>query len=326
MEHLGMIAIYAIPAFLLLMAVEYVGYWREKREQQQEAPVASRPKAGLSLRDTASSLSVYGLGRIVKPLDKFTELPMVALAGALTPLSLSMSLWWTWVVALVLVDFAYYWQHRMSHRIRLFWAAHSVHHSSQHFNLSTAVRLPWLIPGSFLSASVYVPLALIGIPVWMIFLSQAVVLLYQFPIHTERIDRLPRVIEYWFNTPSHHRVHHGANNPYLDRNYGGIFIIWDRMFGSYAEELEPVKYGLTKNIDTHNPIKVNFHEFGVMMRDVWRAKSWRGRIGYLLRPPGWTEVTPDEAAERLVAASNAHSEPLAELDPSSPNHLSSSRS
>lgn len=109
------------------------------------------------------------------------------------------------------------------------------------------------------------------------------------PPHTERIDRLPRFIEYLFNTPSHHRVHHGANNPYLDKNYSGILIIWDRIFGSYAEETEPVRYGLTKNIGRNDPITVNFHEFGRMLRDVWRARTWRGRVGYLLRPPSWTE-------------------------------------
>ena len=289
MDHIAMISVYAIPAFLVLMAVEFLSYYREKRE----GGTAQRAKAGLSVRDTAASLSVYGIGRVVKPLDKFIELPLVAVAGALTPFALSASQWWVWVLALVLADLAYYAKHRMSHRIRLFWAGHSVHHSSQHFNLSTAVRLPWLIPGSFLMSVVYLPLALIGIPVWMIFLAQSVVLLYQFPIHTERVDRLPRLVEFLFNTPSHHRVHHGANNPYLDKNYGGILIIWDRLFGSYAEEVEPVRFGLTKNIETFNPVKVNYYEFMSMMRDVRRAGTWRGRVGYLMRPPGWVES--DEA-------------------------------
>ena len=304
-QHIAMISIYAIPAFLVLMAVEFLAYHRERREAAP--PAARRPKVGVSGRDSAASLSVYAIGRAVKPLDKFIELPIVAVAAAVTPLALSASQWWVWVLALVLADLAYYAKHRMSHRVRLFWTGHSVHHSSQHFNLSTAVRLPWLIPGSFLMSIVYVPLALIGIPVWMIFLCQTIVLLYQFPIHTERVDRLPRFVEYVFNTPSHHRVHHGANNPYLDKNYAGILILWDRMFGSYAEEIEPVRFGLTRNIDTFNPLKVNYHEFAAMMRDVWRARTWRGRVGYLFNPPGWAEATASRHAATCEAAVDADS-------------------
>jgi sterol desaturase/sphingolipid hydroxylase (fatty acid hydroxylase superfamily) len=283
-----MIFIWAVPAFLLLMAIEYLCYFRESRESiggQQP----SRTRKGVSGRDTMSSLSVYALRLVVGPLEKFIELPIIAIAGAFAPFALPLDQWWTWALALVLVDVTYYVKHRMSHRIRLFWAEHSVHHSSQYFNLSTALRLPWMIPGAFLKSVVSVPMALMGIPVSVIFLCQAIVLLYQFPIHTERIDKLPKAIEYLFNTPSHHRVHHGANNPYLDKNYGGILIVWDRLFGSYADESEPVRYGLTKNIDTHNPIKVNYYEFAMMVRDIWRAKTWSGRIGYLLRPPGWQE-------------------------------------
>ncbi|WP_245233991.1 sterol desaturase family protein [Mycobacterium sp. PS03-16] len=135
---------------------------------------------------------------------------------------------------------------------RLFWAAHSMHRSSRHFTMSTAVRLPWLIPGKFLTSVVYVPMAVLGVPVWLIFLGQAVVLLLQFPPHTERIGTLPRAIEFVVNAPSHHRV----------------------------------RYGLTHDIDTYNPVKVNYREFAAMVRDVWRAETWRGRLGYLLAPPG----------------------------------------
>lgn len=283
MDHIAMISVYAIPAFLVLMAVEFLSYYREKRE----GGTAQRAKAGLSVRDTAASLSVYGIGRVVKPLDKFIELPLVAVAGALTPFALSASQWWVWVLALVLADLAYYAKHRMSHRIRLFWAGHSVHHSSQHFNLSTAVRLPWLIPGSFLMSVVYLPLALIGIPVWMIFLAQSVVLLYQFPIHTERVDRLPRLVEFLFNTPSHHRVHHGANNPYLDKNYGGILIIWDRLFGTFQPELFRPHYGLTKPVNTFNIWRLQTREYAAIARDVQAASGLRDKFGYVFGPPGW---------------------------------------
>ncbi|MBX8689192.1 sterol desaturase family protein [Mycobacterium sp. 20091114027_K0903767] len=280
------IGLYATPAFLVLMAVEFLSYYFDNDNDGSDSV---RRRAGISWRDTGTNLSIYVLGFVLRPLDKFIAVPMVVIAAAVTPLRLSASHWWVWVLAIVLADLAYYLQHRMSHRIRLFWAAHNVHHSSQYFNLSTATRLSWLIPGSFLNTIGYAGLALIGIPAWLVFLSQSIVLLYQFPIHTERIDRLPRVIEFVFNTPSHHRVHHGANNPYLDKNYAGIFILWDRIFGTFVGEGEPVRYGLTKNIDTYNPIKVNYHEFIAMVGDVWRARSWRGRLGYLFGPPGWSE-------------------------------------
>lgn len=297
------IGLYAMPAFFVLMAIEFLSYRFDKDDD------SARGRRGISWRDSTTNLSIYALGFVLRPLDKFIAVPMVAIAASLTPLHLSPAHWWVWVLAIVLADLAYYLQHRMSHRIRMFWAAHNVHHSSQYFNLSTALRLSWLIPGSFLATIGYVGLALIGIPAWLVFLSQAIVLLYQFPIHTERVDRLPHAIEYVFNTPSHHRVHHGANNPYLDKNYAGIFILWDRMFGTFAAEDEPIRYGLTKNIDTHNPIKVNYHEFAAMVGDVWRAKTWRGRLGYLFGPPGWSEnpapattVEPDVQKTAVPAA------------------------
>jgi sterol desaturase/sphingolipid hydroxylase (fatty acid hydroxylase superfamily) len=305
MEWIGNIGLYAIPAFLLLLGIEFLGDHLERRRERRAGRIAKRPRrVGFSARDTFASLGVYGLGRFANLVEDFIQLPIVVLAAMLAPISLSASDWWVWVLAIIGADLGYYAQHRMQHRVRLFWAAHSVHHSSRHFNMSTAVRLPWLIPGRFLTSVVYIPLALVGVPVWMIFLSQAIVLLFQYPLHTERIGKLHPAIEFIFNTPSHHRVHHGSNNPYLDKNYAGILIIWDRLFGSYADEVEQVRYGLTHNIDTYNPIKVNFHEFALMVRDVWRAKTWRGRVGYLLQPPGWTESTPAASPQELASTSN----------------------
>ena len=304
MEWIGNIGLYAIPAFLLLLGIEFLGDHLERRRERRAGGTTESPRrVGFSARDTFASLGVYGLGRFANLVEDFIQLPIVVLAAMLAPISLSASDWWVWVLAIIGADLGYYAQHRMQHRVRLFWAAHSVHHSSQHFNMSTAVRLPWLIPGRFLTSVVYIPLALVGVPVWMIFLSQAIVLLFQYPLHTERIGKLHRAIEFIFNTPSHHRVHHGSNNPYLDKNYAGILIIWDRLFGSYADEVEQVRYGLTHNIDTYNPIKVNFHEFALMVRDVWRAKTWRGRVGYLLAPPGWTESTPAASPQELASTS-----------------------
>lgn len=302
MEWIGNIGLYAIPAFLLLLGIEFLGDHVERRRDRRTGRRAETPRrVGFSARDTFASLGVYGVGRFANLVEDFIQLPIVLLAATVAPISLSASDWWVWVLAIIGADLGYYAQHRMQHRVRLFWAAHSVHHSSQHFNMSTAVRLPWLIPGRFLTSVVYIPLALIGVPAWVIFLSQAIVLLFQYPLHTERIGKLHPAIEFVFNTPSHHRVHHGSNNPYLDKNYGGILIIWDRLFNSYAHEVEQVRYGLTHNIDTYNPIKVNFHEFALMVRDVWRAKTWRARVGYLLAPPGWTESAPAERRQELTS-------------------------
>ncbi|WNG80223.1 sterol desaturase family protein [Mycobacterium sp. ITM-2016-00316] len=305
MEWIGNIGLYAIPAFLVLLGIEFLGDYLERRRDRRTGGSTESPRrVGFSARDTFASLGVYGLGRFANLVEDFIQLPIVLLAAMLAPISLSASDWWVWVLAIVGADLGYYAQHRMQHRVRLFWAAHSVHHSSQHFNMSTAVRLPWLIPGRFLTSVVYIPLAVVGVPVWVIFLSQAIILLFQYPLHTERIGKLHPAIEFVFNTPSHHRVHHGSNNPYLDKNYGGILILWDRLFNSYADEVEQVRYGLTHNIDTYNPIKVNFHEFALMVRDVWRATSWRARAGYLLQPPGWIDATP--ATSEPERASTRH--------------------
>ncbi|MFC9440497.1 sterol desaturase family protein [Nocardia sp. NPDC057030] len=283
---------YALPAFALFMLVEWIAYRRDP----------DRPANGGSARDTASNIATFTLGRLAKPLTQYLiPFSAVVAAAAITPLHLSARSWWVWVLGLVVTDFCYYWAHRADHRVRLLWTAHSVHHSSEHFNLSTAIRLPWVHPvANVLRGMAWVPAALLGFPVWMIFLLQSVGLLYQFPIHTQRVGTLGRPIEFLFNTPAHHRVHHGSNQPYIDRNYGGILIIWDRMFGSFAAESEPIRYGLTKNIGTDNPLKVNYHELAGLVRDVRGADTWRGRLGYVFGPPGWSEhreLAPEPAAQ-----------------------------
>ena len=176
--------------------------------------------------------------------------------------------WWVWILLFLADDLAYYWFHRVSHVSRFFWASHVVHHSSRHFNLSTALRQTWvpMTPAVLAAAAAWSASRVDGParPVGS--------LIYQFGLHTERIGRLPRPLEVVFNTPSHHRVHHGANEQYLDRNYGGILIIWDRLFGTYPES-ERVRYGLTKNIDTFNPVKVAFGEYGSLVRDLRAAAA-----------------------------------------------------
>jgi len=190
----------------------------------------------------------------------------------------------TVVVCVLLADFAYYWEHRFTHRVGIAWATHSVHHSSPHFNLSVANRFGpmdalWPIP-------FHVPLVLIGFDPLIVFFAEAMVLAYQTFLHTEAVGRLPRPIEFLFNTPSHHRVHHGSNPEYLDRNYGGVLIIWDRMFGSFADERSPVTFGLVEPLNTNNPLTVWFHGFARLFRKSAQAPSPLKAIQAIFQPPG----------------------------------------
>jgi sterol desaturase/sphingolipid hydroxylase (fatty acid hydroxylase superfamily) len=225
------------------------------------------------------------------------KLAVVAIYAALyelTPLRLDPGDWWVWVLLFFADDLAYYVFHRVSHESRVFWASHVVHHSSQHYNLSTALRQTW-VPMTYLPF--WLPLLLLGFEPWMVLLAQSWSLIYQFGLHTERIGKLPRPLEAVLNTPSHHRVHHGANEQYLDRNYGGILVIWDRLFGSFEPEGERVRYGLTKNLATFNPVRVAFHEYTALAHDLRAARSWRTRWNLLLRGPGY-EPPATSAGER----------------------------
>jgi sterol desaturase/sphingolipid hydroxylase (fatty acid hydroxylase superfamily) len=208
-----------------------------------------------------------------------------------------------WVAIVVLDDFAYYWFHRISHECRFWWAAHVNHHSSQEYNLSTAVRQPWtgVLAGTW---APWFVLALIGFPPEMIFIQSGLNLFYQFWIHTEAVRRMPAWFEYLFNTPSNHRVHHASNPRYVDRNYAGIFMAWDRMFGTFAQEREddPPKYGLIHDIDTYNPLRIAFHEWVALFRDLLRARTAREAIGYLFGPPGWRPDGTAPTAANLRAA------------------------
>jgi len=210
--------------------------------------------------------------------------------------------WWAWIVLLFAEDLCYYWFHRIHHDVRILWACHVNHHSSQHFNFSTALRQPLLTP--LTGPLFWAPLPLIGFPPWMVLTAQAWSLLYQFWLHTEAVDRLGP-LEWFMNTPSHHRVHHGKNIAYLDKNHGGIFIIWDRLFGTFAPEVEPVVYGLTKDIETFHLGKITFHEVAAIGRDVARAPGLAAKLGYLLAPPGWSHDGSTQTATQLQRAARA---------------------
>src|SRR4051812_38290531 len=255
---------YAIPFFILLLVVEAMSF----RHYHEDDLV------GYELADTRTSITM-GLGNVT--INVVWKLVVVAIYAALyelTPFRLDGHDWWVWIVLFLADDLAYYWFHRISHVSRFFWASHVVHPSSTHFNLSTALRQTW-VPMTYLPF--WLPLLLAGVPPWMVLLAQSWSLIYQFGLHTERIPRLPRPIEAVMNTPSHHRVHHGSNEVYLDRNYGGILIVWDRLFGSFEPEGEPVRYGLTTNVGTFKPVRVAFHEYIALWHDLRHTRSWRTR-------------------------------------------------
>jgi len=195
-------------------------------------------------------------------------------------------------------DFVYYWDHRFMHTSRYMWAVHVVHHSSEHYNLSTALRQP--VAEAFGTFVPFGALCLFGIRPGLVETARGVNLLYQYWIHTEAIGRLGPT-EALLNTPSHHRVHHGSNRQYLDRNHGSILILWDKLFGTFEPEDERVVYGLTKNIDTFNPLRIATHEYAEMLRDVAASTSWRERLSYVVRGPGWAKSHRAEVANGATA-------------------------
>ncbi|GAC1436365.1 MAG: sterol desaturase family protein [Solirubrobacteraceae bacterium] len=278
---MGEVILYAIPAFVVLLVLEVVSLRAES------------DYVGYERRDSTTSLTM-GLGSVLIGLG-WRVAAVAAYAGLyeLTPLRMSPGSAWSWLLLFFADDLAFYAYHRVHHEVRLFWAQHVVHHSSTHFNLSTALRQPWV---EMTALPFWLPLALLGFPPWMILTQQAISLIYQFWIHTERIGTLPAPIELVFNTPSHHRVHHGSNDIYLDRNYGGILIIWDRLFGSFQAEGERVRYGLTKNIETFNPLRVVSHEWLAIWRDARAACNWRERLAFIFARPGWTPLEATAAA------------------------------
>jgi sterol desaturase/sphingolipid hydroxylase (fatty acid hydroxylase superfamily) len=275
MPNFPPVIIYAIPFFVLAMLLEFF--------------VASTKNIkSYTAKDAFSSIAM-GLGNVfiglVSKLFVFAALYYVYENFRVFTIPIT---WWSFIILIFLDDFSYYWFHRTSHENRFFWASHVVHHSSKHYNLSTALRQTWT--GSFYSFIFWLWLPLIGFHPGIIIFQMSISLLYQFWIHTELIQKTPKWIEFFFNTPSHHRVHHGSNPIYLDRNHAGILIIWDKLFGTFQPELksEKVKYGLVVNIKTYNPIFIAFNDWGALFKDLnTKNISVRNRIRYLYKPPGW---------------------------------------
>lgn len=277
------LVLYAIPVFIVAMILE--GIWTLRH------PAAT----GYDKRDTAASLTLGLASVIVAGFAKLASIPLYAVVYEHRILDLG-GVWWSWIVLLFAEDLCYYWFHRVHHEVRLLWACHVNHHSSRRFNLSTALRQPLLTP--ITAPLFWLPLPLIGFPPWMVLTAQAWSLLYQFWLHTEAVDRLGP-LEWLMNTPSHHRVHHGKNVAYLDKNHAGIFILWDRWFGTFAPENERTIYGLTKDIETFHPARIAFHELAAIGRDVVRAPGATAKLGYVFAPPGWSHDGSSHTATQL---------------------------
>lgn len=277
---------YAVPGFLALLLVELALDTREKRGLYER-------------RDTLASLAL-GLGNFVSGFGtKLVVFAALALVYEFRLFTVLMDRWWHWALLFVAEDVSYYGFHRGSHGSRYLWASHVVHHSSERYNLSTALRQTWT--GNLSGAFVFwLWLPLVGFPPLAVLLLSTLSLIYQFGLHTEAVGRGPRWAEFVFNTPSHHRVHHAVNPRYLDRNYAGTFIVWDRMFGTFAPEVddEPIRYGIVKQLGSFNLLWNVFHEWVGIARDVWRA-PWRHKFSYLWREPGWSHDGSRETSDMI---------------------------
>lgn len=278
---------YAVPGFVLLVLLEMLWAWRKSPDSYEPS-------------DTLTSLAM-GLGSTIAGLLT-AGLVGSAFAAAYQYRLFEIGwVWWAWAACFILDDLAYYWFHRTAHRVRWFWASHVNHHSSQHYNLSTALRQTWT--GTIAFSFIFrLPLLLIGFPPAMILFCAGLNLIYQFWFHTEAIDKCPRWFEAVFNTPSHHRVHHATNPLYLDRNYAGVFIVWDRLFGTFQAELPEIRphYGIVKQLGSFNLLWVSFHEWIGIARDVWTA-PWGSKLAYIWRAPGWSHDASRDTSDAIRA-------------------------
>ena len=277
------IIVLATPVFLLLIALEY-------------AVGRARGRNTYRLNDALSSLGLGVLSQVTAVYGGLLRLGIYVLCYE----HLALARWpadavWTWVVALVFYDFCYYWFHRASHRVAVLWAAHVVHHQSEDYNLSTALRQP--STGFLLGWIFYLPMALAGVPPLVFAVVALIDLLYQYWVHTQQIGRLGW-FDRWFCSPSNHRVHHAVNERYLDRNHGGIFMIWDRLFGTFIEEddVEPIVYGTRAPLRSFDPLWANLQVYRDLAQDAWHTHAWVDKLGVLLRPPGWR---PADVQQRL---------------------------
>lgn len=234
--------------------------------------------------------STIGIGNVlISALIKFSLFAVVLFFYNLFPWSIPPA-WWSYPLCLIILDFFRYWAHRCGHEQRFWWATHVVHHNSEKYNFSVSFRLSWI---QHLKVIFFLPVAMMGFHPVVFFIVHQIEVLYQFWIHTEYIKKLPKPIEFIFTTPSHHRVHHSSDEKYLDKNYGSTFIIWDRIFGTFQPEEERPNYGITKKLNTYNPLYLIFHEFIDLLNDLKKVKSFKQGFKLVFSKPG-TQVVGRE--------------------------------
>jgi sterol desaturase/sphingolipid hydroxylase (fatty acid hydroxylase superfamily) len=263
----------AIPFFFLFIGLEMLSLAAAGRD---------RAVKGYDTKDSMVSIAMGAVSVLINIAARAAMLIVYAALYQYAPFKWDTHEPLTWIAAFIIVDLVWYVYHRMSHRIRLLWAAHQVHHNSQYLNYFTALRQKW---NPVLELVLWIPLPLIGIPAWVIFSAFSFNLIFQFFLHTESLDRLPRWMEFVFNTPSHHRVHHGSDADYLDKNYGGVLILWDRMFGTFKAETHAARYGLVNNVDSHNIITLQFHEYMSIARFLRGPAPVVEKLRYVFGPP-----------------------------------------
>jgi len=266
------IILYAVPIFFLLIVIELL---LEKAKGTDYYRV----------NDSISSLTAGVLSRMTGIIKLLLPLTIYVVAYEQFALFQIPSSWWMWLAAFVLYDFCYYWNHRLGHEMNILWAAHVVHHSSEEYNLTTALRQSG---SSFFSWIFYLPMAILGFEPIVLITVGSLNLIYQFWVHTRHIPKLGWY-EWAFVTPSNHRVHHAQNQVYIDRNYGGVFILWDRLFGSFQEELDEDKpiYGIRKALKSWNPLWANIHVYAQLGKDCWHAKRWQDKLLIWFKRTGW---------------------------------------
>jgi sterol desaturase/sphingolipid hydroxylase (fatty acid hydroxylase superfamily) len=293
------VIVFATPVFLALIALEFVVGWARGRNTYR----------------LADAINSIGLGMMSQVVGLFTKLAAIGLYtwvyhhAALVKLPADAA--WVWVAGLLAYDFCYYWLHRLGHTVALLWAAHSVHHQSEDYNLSTALRQTssgWVAGWVF-----YLPMAVAGFPPLVFGVVALIDLLYQFWVHTRQIGRLGW-FDRWFCSPSNHRVHHAVNEKYLDKNYGGILIVWDRLFGSFAEEddAEPCVFGTIKPLRSWDPVWANLSFYAELLRDSWHTRRWVDKLRRWFAPPGWrpADVAARFPAEAFTLQRAAYGPPL----------------
>ena len=277
------LVVLVVPVFALLMALEFAWGWRKQRNTYR-------------FSDTLGSLSQGLLSQALAVCTQLFQIGLYAMVYPLVAVWTKPDFWDSaigWILAVVLFDFFDYWLHRAGHESAVFWAAHSVHHQSQQFNFSTALRQESMV--AFLGWAFYLPMAVVGVPPEQFGLAGLIVLVYQFWIHTEHIGKLgwfDRV----FSSPSNHRVHHAVNDGYVDRNYGGMLVVWDRMFGTFAEEGERCVYGTRKALASFDPVRAILGPYAPLIRDSWHTRRWRDKLAVWFKAPGWR---PADVAARF---------------------------